>query len=140
MNKMYMFSYGMNTNTEQMAARCPNSTSVGAATLEGYRFRFAGHADVVPDPDSKVAGVLWEITGDCLDSLDTLEGYPYYYDRKTVEVSCGGKKYQSLVYTMQPGNPAAPPGRTYLHLVSEGYLQYGLDTGQLLEALAVFDK
>jgi gamma-glutamylcyclotransferase (GGCT)/AIG2-like uncharacterized protein YtfP len=140
MNKMYMFSYGMNTNVQQMATRCPRSTSLGPAILKGYRFRFANHADVVPDPGSTVAGVLWEITLDCLANLDILEGYPYYYDRKMVEVLCSGKKYQSLVYIMQPGNTSALPSNTYLNLITEGYLQHGIDCKQLTDALVEFDK
>jgi gamma-glutamylcyclotransferase (GGCT)/AIG2-like uncharacterized protein YtfP len=140
MNKMYMFSYGMNTNIQQMGIRCPRSTSLGAAILEGYRFRFANHADVVPDPGSTVTGVLWEITLDCLANLDLLEGYPYYYDRKMVEVSCAGKKFECLVYTMQPGNTSAPPSNTYLNLITEGYLQHGIDCNQLTDELAEFDK
>jgi gamma-glutamylcyclotransferase (GGCT)/AIG2-like uncharacterized protein YtfP len=123
-----------------MASRCPRSTSLGAAILEGHRFRFANHADVVPDPGATVAGVLWEITLDCLVNLDLLEGYPYYYDRKMVEVSCAGKRYQSLVYIMQPGNPCAPPSNTYVNLITEGYLQHGIDCKQLTNALAEFDK
>jgi gamma-glutamylcyclotransferase (GGCT)/AIG2-like uncharacterized protein YtfP len=140
MKKIYMFSYGMNTNAQQMAIRCPRSISLGSAILDGYRFRFANHADVVPDPGSTVAGVLWEITLDCLVNLDLLEGYPYYYDRKMVEVSCDGKKFECLVYTMQPGNADAPPSHTYLQLITEGYLQYGIDGKQLTDALAEFDK
>lgn len=140
MTKMYMFSYGMNTNTQEMAARCPRSVRIGSATLNGYRLRFANHADVISDPGSTVAGVLWEITLDCIINLDILEGYPYYYDRKIVEVSCADKKYECLVYVMQPGNAGAPPSHIYLQMITEGYLQNGIDSKQLLDALAEFDK
>lgn len=140
MKKMYMFSYGMNTNINQMSIRCPASVDLGAATLDGYRFRFANHADIVQDACSSVSGVLWEITLDCLIDLDLLEGYPFYYDRKIVEVAQKDKKYQALVYMMQPGNMDSPPSQTYLRLITEGYLQHGIDNKQLLEALSKFDN
>ena len=83
---MLYFAYGMNTNTQGMAHRCPGAVAFGCATLEGHRFRFAGPADVQRDRHSDVDGVLWDITEECLASLDVLEGYPFYYDRKWARV------------------------------------------------------
>ena len=81
---MKYFAYGMNTNLHEMAFRCPEAVSLGMATLPGYEFRFAVHADVLANPDFDTDGVLWEISDNCLKSLDMLEGYGYYYERKKI--------------------------------------------------------
>ncbi len=47
-NSQLYFSYGMNTNQDEMAYRCPGAHSLGHARLIDHAFRFAVHADVVP--------------------------------------------------------------------------------------------
>lgn len=86
---MLYFAYGMNTNTDEMAYRCPGAASLGHARLIDHVFRFAYHADVVPCMGSYVDGVLWNISDQDLASLDQLEGYPAYYGREQVRVSQG---------------------------------------------------
>ncbi len=130
---MLYFAYGMNTNTQGMAHRCPGAVAFGCATLEGHRFRFAGPADVQRDRHSDVEGVLWDITEECLASLDVLEGYPYYYDRKWARVWFQGQECQALVYYMQPGHKNSPPSSGYFNMVLEGYEEFGVPTRQLWE-------
>jgi len=69
-NFQLYFAYGMNTNQEEMAYRCPGAHSLGHARLIDHAFRFAVHADVVPCSGSYVDGVLWSITDQDLDHLD----------------------------------------------------------------------
>lgn len=128
---MLYFAYGMNTNTQGMARRCPGAVAFGQAKLLGHRFRFAGPADVQVNRFSNVDGVLWDITDDCLKSLDLLEGYPYYYDRKWATVELDGEKCQALVYFMQPGNKSGAPSSGYFATVLEGYEEFGVPTDQL---------
>jgi hypothetical protein len=128
---MLYFAYGMNTNSQGMAHRCPAAVSFGRATLEGHRFRFAGPADVQRDRHSDVEGVLWDITEECLAALDRLEGYPHFYDRKWARVWFQGQEVQALVYYMQPGNRNAPPSDGYFDMVLEGYREHGVSTHQL---------
>jgi gamma-glutamylcyclotransferase (GGCT)/AIG2-like uncharacterized protein YtfP len=130
---MLYFAYGMNTNTQGMATRCPGAVAFGRARLLGHRFRFAGPADVQRDRHSDVEGVLWDITEDCLKSLDLLEGYPYYYDRKWAAVRYNDWEYQALVYYMQPGHKNSPPSSSYFNMVSEGYEEFAVPTKQLWE-------
>lgn len=137
---IYYFAYGMNTNREQMARRCPAAQVIGPAVLPGYRFRFATHADIVPDEDSAVEGVLWYITEECLRSLDALEGYPHYYDCREVLVKCDGEDYFAEVYYMNPGNPDSPPGQSYYDMVMEGYRQHGVNTQQITQFLEPWRK
>lgn len=135
-----MFAYGMNTNLDQMARRCPAARCLGAATLPGYRFRFAGHADVVEDRNSSVEGVLWMLTEDCLAALDQLEGYPVYYNSEELQVEYDGEILFAEVYYMNPGVPNSDPSQGYLDMVVEGYEQNNLSTDQIYECLKQIDN
>lgn len=86
---------------------------------------------MVPAPGALVHGVLWKITTDCLRSLDRLESYPHYYDRKVVTVEHRGRTFQAWTYTMQPGNPDAQPGQSYWDSLIEGYKEHGVPQSQL---------
>ena len=130
---MLYFAYGMNTNSQGMASRCPGAVAFGRAQLLGHRFRFSGPADVQVDRHHNVDGVLWDITEDCLRSLDSLEGYPYLYGRKWATVNYGGHEYEALVYYMQPGNRNSPPSSGYFSCVLEGYEEFAVPTRQLWE-------
>ena len=130
---MLYFAYGMNTNTQGMAQRCPGAVAFGRSRLLGHRFRFAGPADVQVDRRCDVDGVLWDITDDCLRSLDCLEGYPYFYSRKWAEVELNGEVCEALVYYMQPGHKNQPPSSGYFNCVLEGYEEFGVPTRQLWE-------
>lgn len=132
---MYYFAYGMNTDRAGMAQRCPGALSLGPARLLDHRFRFAVHADVVACENSSVQGVLWYIDQHHLNSLDRLEGYPWYYDRAKLTVNHGGQQIQAHCYRMQAGNPDAPPAQAYLDCVLRGYAEHGVPTDQILNCL-----
>ena len=132
---MLYFAYGMNTNTQGMARRCPGAVAFGRAKLLEHRFRFSGPADVQFDPESDVDGVLWDLTDECLASLDALEGYPYYYDREYRTVEFQGEKVRALVYFMQPGHQDGPPSSGYFATVLEGYEEFGVPTDQLWKSV-----
>ena len=137
---IYYFAYGMNTNREQMAQRCPAARVIGPAVLPGYRFRFAGCADVVEDKSSHVDGVLWYITEDCLAALDVLEGYPHYYNCKEVLVKCDSEDYFAEVYYMNPGFADGLPSQGYYDMVTAGYRQHGVCLDQIERSLGMLRK
>lgn len=134
------FAYGMNTNLSSMESRCPTARSLGLAILPQHEFRFATHADILENPEMDTYGVLWDITKDDLRSLDSLEGYPFYYDRKVVEVRHNGRIVRALTYYMQPGNLDALPGQSYYDLLKEGYLAHGCPVSQLNEAVRFIQR
>lgn len=133
----YMFAYGMNTNKKQMAGRCPYAIPIGHAVLAGHEFRFAGCADIVPNSHREVHGVLWKITDQCLAALDVLEGYPSFYNRKSVLVKHKNEFHTSLVYFMNPGNELWPPSSMYVNMLTEGYQDFNVPKNQLNVALSV---
>lgn len=132
---MLYFAYGMNTNSQGMASRCPKAVSHGRAVLLNHSFRFAGPADVVKCPDSFVDGVLWTITPECLEALDILEGYPHFYNRRNKKVLHQGRVYEAMTYFMQPGHLDSAPSDGYFNMVVEGYQEHGVPTEQLYNAV-----
>lgn len=131
---MLYFSYGMNTNIEQMAQRCPAAISLGAAELPDYELVFRGCADINPTPGSGMQGVLWNITEECLAALDILEGYPSMYTRYEVEVFHDGMYKTALVYKMNSSG-IFPPSAGYLRMLFEGYSVHGADVQQIYRAV-----
>jgi len=131
--KLY-FAYGMNTNKEEMAYRCPGAVAMGRAVLPGYRFEFKSFATIVPNPKESVEGVLWTITESDESALDMLEGYPEFYDKKTVSVEHNDQSYIAMTYIMGPREQGYAPSDGYYSMVSEGYQSFGLSQQQLLDA------
>jgi len=131
--KLY-FAYGMNTNTEEMAYRCPGARALGRAVLPGYRLEFKSFATIVPNPKEQVEGVLWTITEPDELALDMLEGYPEFYDKKTVSVEHDNQSYIAMTYIMGPREQGYAPSDGYYSMVSEGYQTFGLSQQQLLDA------
>ena len=68
LEKKLYFAYGSNMDLNQMAFRCPDAQALETVRLEGYCLAFRsnggnrGVATILPDPDSHVNGVLWEIS------------------------------------------------------------------------------
>jgi gamma-glutamylcyclotransferase (GGCT)/AIG2-like uncharacterized protein YtfP len=131
---MKYFAYGMNTNISNMATRCPNAQLLGKATLYDYELRFRGHADIEQCPESSMEGVLWEITEECLQNLDALEGYPDYYTSIVVDVEYENETHGALVYIMNDQSYESSPAESYYNHCMEGYKENGLDPVQLSKA------
>ena len=132
---MFYFAYGMNTNRTSMTWRCPGAISFGHARLLDHEFRFSHHADVVVRPGESVNGVLWLIDEDHLADLDTLEGYPSYYNRAVLPVEYQGNIIMAECYRMQPDNIDCRPSKGYLDMIFEGYREYDIPNDQIWVAL-----
>ena len=131
--KLY-FAYGMNTNRDEMAYRCSSAVPMGRAILPGYRLEFKSFATIVPSPKETVEGVIWTITESDESALDMLEGYPEFYDKKTVSVEHDNQSYIAMTYIMGPREQGYAPSDGYYSMVSEGYQTFGLSQTQLLDA------
>ena len=131
----YYFAYGMNTNKYEMALRCPNAKSLGPAVLFDHVFEFRNHADVRHTVGSTVHGALWEITDECLEALDILEGYPHYYTRKEDLVAheeLGA--IEAIFYHMNDQEGLSAPSEIYYDMVEEGYKEHNINTRVLLNS------
>ena len=132
---MLYLAYGMNTNIDQMAGRCPNSISIGRVDIPDYRLVFRGVADVVESPGDILQTVLWDITPRCEAALDILEGYPTFYTKKYLDVKIGSKTYEAMIYQMIGDRlDYSHPSMSYQTMLEEGYQAHGLDLNQIYEA------
>lgn len=125
---MYYLAYGMNTNREAMAARCPRAKPMGGFYLPDHRLIFRGVADFRHDSDMVLPVVAWEITINCLSALDRLEGYPRLYDRRKINGDW-------FIYDMNGDkNELYTPSGGYYNMIEQGYRDFGLDDWYLRAA------
>lgn len=83
------FAYGSNMNPERMRERGVVFYSRQRLVLSGYSLKFnkivytpdAGAANIVPDENGLVEGVLYKVTVRGIMNLDKFEHYPTQYDR-----------------------------------------------------------
>lgn len=91
---MKYFAYGSNMSGPVMDAACAEHRFLGPAQLPGYRFAFmrrsvrtgTGVADILPDPESRVWGALYELERDRMDALDRKETLGSAYEHLDVVV------------------------------------------------------
>jgi len=130
-----MLAYGMNTNIYQMSQRCPNAVSIGRYDLVDHRLVFRGVADVEVSYGDVAQCVLWDITPECEEELDILEGYPSFYGKKYVTVTVNGKEHEAMVYQMTGEYVHySSPNMYYQEMLEEGYKAHGLDVEQIYTA------
>lgn len=139
---MKYIAYGMNTNLSNMKWRCPTAVVLGVVTLPDHELKFRLHADIQESLGSTVTGLLWEISEKDLEELDTLEGYPTYYIRKTVTVLHNDQLVNAIVYQMVDQSYEAEPHLEYLDCCIQGYDANGMSINQLEAAFnsALFEE
>jgi len=137
---MKYFAYGMNTNLTEMARRCPGARSLGAAQALNHQFEFKMFATVVPTVGVHTEGVLWDITDSCEQALDRLEGYPAFYNKKSILVKHNGSIVRAMTYLMYPEELLGYPSESYIQMLEEGYTAHGLDIDQINWALYRVDQ
>lgn len=102
MTSHFYFAYGSNMSEAQMAERCPGARGTERAVLRDYRFLIntRGVATVATEAGAEVHGLIWEITGAHVRTLDGFEGVPagrYYRDFLKVRSESGGM-LRPLIY------------------------------------------
>ena len=99
--KLY-FAYGSNMNSKQMEERCPDSSCRGTGSIDGHRFiiNSRGVASIVPDVNSMVHGLIWEISEEDELVLDKREGVSSncYSKVDLLVKEANGKEATCLVY------------------------------------------
>ena len=132
---IYYFAYGMLTDPGYMEGAQP----VGGAEARNFQFELLQFANVVPTPGAVTYGALWEVSRQKLRQLDSTEGYPNMYDRKTVPVFCAGKRYEANIYSLTPETRndyfvGSVPSRDYIRTLARGYKIFGIPREQLVQA------
>ena len=135
---MLYISYGSNMNLQQMAYRCPNSKVVCNGELHGWKLVFNVHADVIKGKKNDVVPVVaWDIADEDWAMLDMYEGYPSYYVKEVVNVTLdNGEDTEAIVYVMADNRKGiCPPASSYFNCIFKGYMDNGIDTDYLFDAL-----
>lgn len=137
-DKVYMFSYGMNTNPGIIGVRC-NAKIVDVAVLPDWRLEFNLHADVRSCINDEVFGLVWDIDVDDVDIVDQIEGYPFYYKKINHVVYSKNDPmlaYSCFCYHMTDEHQTLGlPTESYWNLVLEGYKYNDIPAEQLYNAL-----
>jgi gamma-glutamylcyclotransferase (GGCT)/AIG2-like uncharacterized protein YtfP len=139
------FAYASNMEPRRFRRLCPDSTVVGPARLPGRRLAFSrysrqrrgGSADIVPDAEAEVWGVLYEVGDADLDTLDRSEDVPAAYRREAVVVEdAEGRERQAVTYAANRTGDFLPH-RDYLRVIVQGAEARGLPKGWVrhLEAM-----
>ena len=141
MRKRLYVAYGSNLNLEQMKHRCPTSKLVGTGVINDYELQFKGfptsaYATIAPKVGASVPVGVWEIGWMDERYLDRYEGYPSHYFKENIPVQMqDGSQVDGMVYIMNPKMKFGMPSTHYYKVVHQGYIDCGLDTHVLNEAV-----
>lgn len=140
MSKRLYVAYGSNLNIRQMRHRCPHARLYGTGVIEDYELQFKGRptsafATIAPKEGSIVPVAVWEI--DQMDEkfLDSYEGYPTHYFKQDVSVKLEDQNVTAMVYIMDLKMEFGMPSSYYYKTVHKGYIDCGLDTKDLNQAV-----
>jgi len=134
----------MNVNLKKMAGLCPDAHVMGPAVLEDHELLFRGNTagngleTIARKAGGKVHGVLWRITQECENSLDTYERYPNLYNKQQIMVhDLNGQEFSVMAYVMAEDRfpQLARPSSYNYKVIFEGYQQNGLPVAALKRAL-----
>ncbi|MGH7230094.1 MAG: gamma-glutamylcyclotransferase family protein [Nitrospiraceae bacterium] len=131
---MWYFAYASNMNRQQLEQRVKR-TSIRwmAARLDAYVIRFnkrstvdlSGKANIVPDVEGIVWGVIFDLSEDEIERLARFEGG---YSRKTLAVVAGeaAEELQAETFVAKADEPDLLPTSTYLRVIIEGAREHEL--------------
>ncbi len=139
MSRTYI-AYGSNLNLQQMYHRCPGSELMGTGVIHNYELQFKGsphgaHATIAPKEGSSVPVAIWSLGKRDERMLDCYEGYPSYYFKRMLPVQMGEDVVVGMAYIMNQKMDFGIPSDSYVQTVRQGYVDCGLDTDVLDNAL-----
>ncbi|HCV99199.1 MAG TPA: gamma-glutamylcyclotransferase [Verrucomicrobiales bacterium] len=122
------FAYGSNMSPAQMESRCPGGQAFGQAALRDWHFviNTRTYATIKAQPGATTYGVLWSLTQEHIDSLDTYEAVDegmYYKD--TLTVLHQDQQVEALVY-IDPVCEHGQPRPEYLRGILHGARHFEL--------------
>ena len=131
------FAYGSNLDLHQMKRRCPSSKLISKGSLSDHRLTFnryssgwgGGVADVIQAKDSKVWGLIFEISDADLERLDRYEGcykdQKSLYERwKAVIDTPNGQVCDVWIYTVIEKQRFVQPTLEYLQIIKDAAVKW----------------
>jgi hypothetical protein len=141
MTAVHYFSFGANMSSVVLRRRRIVFLSREPARLRGHRlvFDLAGipwvepaFASIVPDPEHDVYGVLYRLTPDQLQRVNSYEGPGYSLIKVEVEGERSGTRQCSTYRAKRPAS-GLRPSRRYLRVLCEGASENGLPPSYIRE-------
>jgi len=147
---MLYFSYGSFLDSETLRRNCPGARFVTKANLPNYEVRFnflsktygGGVTGVEPAPGKVARGVVYDVSPEELERLDSIEGVPQgiYYRQTILVVDEKGELVEVETYrTTDPKGPFRST-RRYVGLMLKGAKEHGLDPGYVRELQELHDS
>jgi len=131
--------------TKRIEEKVGSVVVVGKGRLDGFALCFnkraadgTGAANFEPAIGQYVEGVLFGLTREQLDILDTFEGTPDQYKRQIVEITkhASSSVIHAVAYvTTEKGKSSHPvkPASEYLALILAGAKEHGLNVDRIRE-------
>jgi gamma-glutamylcyclotransferase (GGCT)/AIG2-like uncharacterized protein YtfP len=128
------FAYGSNMDPRIMERMIAAAAAVGHGRLEGWRLEFnvwsdrweGGAANLEPDPDGHVWGVIWDVPEEDVTKLDTFVGHPTFYRREQVKVDTGEGHVECVTYRVAHQKGYVRPSPRYLARIRGAIRLHGL--------------
>ena len=140
------FAYGSNMDPRTMHKTAPDAEVIGPGRLEGFRLEFnvysdrweGGAANLEPDENAHLWGVVWEIEPADLTNLDTFIGHPTYYRREDVIVQVWDEPLECVTYRVAHQRGYVRPTNSYMARVRGAIRMQGLppEALDIMEAAA----
>lgn len=137
-DEIWYFAYGANMDDSTLRVRRGiEPLDCRSGSIKGYRLRFNldGHprgrsapANLYPDPDAEVWGVLYRITRRDLIGLDATEGVPGrgYRHVQVAAEDRSGRTVRAVTYMAQGKEIDGQPSLRYITLLRDGARAHGL--------------
>jgi gamma-glutamylcyclotransferase len=129
---LYYFAFGSNMDMQQMNDRQAVFTKTQKGILKDWKLVFnkisrqlkdVGFANIVPENNSFVEGVIYEVNETTIDVLDRYEGSPQEYHKKIMPVeTSNNKSVNCIVYIANHSktNNSLKPKKNYLDHLLKG--------------------
>lgn len=134
-------AYGSNMDPAQMLQRCPSSPVAGTGWLRGWRLTFGGEdlgwggalATVVPDADSDVFVVLYDMSAADERALDSWEGADLgLYTTIRLRIETDDSDELAWLYTLRAYEGGLPSAH-YLGVMADAAEAAGAPAGYVRE-------
>lgn len=130
----HYFAYGSNMDPRIMHKAVPDASVVGPGRLDGFRLEFnvysdrweGGAANLEPDEDAHLWGVVWKIESDDVAKLDTYIGHPTFYRREGVAVQVWEEPVECVTYRVAHQKGYVRPTGSYLARIRGAIRIHGL--------------
>lgn len=128
MSQLYI-AYGANVSFDVMNERCPNAKFLGTMAMRDYMLVFRGVADMVR-AEGKTANVaIYELSDECVESLNKYESVPSRYKVRKIDLEVDGERRTAIMYVMIKEKKAQgqqKPFAAYEECLRKGYAEAGL--------------